>query len=88
MSKSESQEWGRLTVILVKSLCLAYIVRLTKSLGQAVDTNELEWDSKVGKINCNTSKIIRLGSKSESQEWGRLIVRLAKSLGQAIYTNE
>jgi hypothetical protein len=30
MSKSESQEWGRLTV------------RLVKSLGQAVDTNELE----------------------------------------------
>jgi hypothetical protein len=28
MSKSESQEWGRLTV------------RLVKSLGQAVDTNE------------------------------------------------
>ena len=30
MSKSESQEWGRLTVSLVKSL------------GQAVETNELE----------------------------------------------
>jgi hypothetical protein len=30
MSKSESQEWGRLTV------------RLVKSLGQAVDTNVLE----------------------------------------------
>ena len=30
MSKSESQEWGRLTV------------RLVKSLGQAVDTNDLE----------------------------------------------
>jgi hypothetical protein len=30
MSKSESQAWGRLTV------------RLVKSLGQAVDTNELE----------------------------------------------
>jgi hypothetical protein len=30
MSKGESQEWGRLTV------------RLVKSLGQAVDTNELE----------------------------------------------
>jgi hypothetical protein len=42
----------------------------------------------VGKINSNTRKIIRLGSKSESQEWGKLIVRLAKSLGQAIYTNE
>ena len=30
MSSSESQEWGRLTV------------RLVKSLGQVVDTNELE----------------------------------------------
>jgi hypothetical protein len=30
MSKSQSHEWGRLTV------------RLVKSLGQAVDTNELE----------------------------------------------
>ena len=30
MSKRESQEWGRLTV------------RLVKSLGQAVDTHELE----------------------------------------------
>jgi hypothetical protein len=30
MSYSESQEWGRLTV------------RLVKSLGQAVNTNELE----------------------------------------------
>jgi hypothetical protein len=30
MSKGESQEWGRLTV------------RLVKSLGQAVDTHELE----------------------------------------------
>ena len=30
MRKSQSQEWGRLTV------------RLVKSLGQAVDTNEFE----------------------------------------------
>jgi hypothetical protein len=42
MSKSESQGCGRLTV------------RLVKSLGQAVDTNELEWDSRVGKINSKT----------------------------------
>ena len=42
MSKSESQKRGRLTVKLVKSLGLAYTVRLTKSLRQAVDTNELE----------------------------------------------
>ena len=40
MSSSESQEWGRLTVRLVKSLALAWTVRLAKSLGQAVDTNE------------------------------------------------
>ena len=30
MSQSESREWGKLTV------------RLVKSLGQAIDTNELE----------------------------------------------
>jgi hypothetical protein len=41
MSKSESQEWGRLTV------------RLVKSLGQIVYTNE----SRVGKINSKTSRI-------------------------------
>ena len=41
------QEWGRLTV------------RLVKSLGQAVDTNELGCASRVGKINSNTSKFIR-----------------------------
>jgi hypothetical protein len=40
-------EWGRLTV------------RLGKSFGQAVDTNELERASRVGKINSSTSKIIR-----------------------------
>jgi hypothetical protein len=51
MSKSECQEWGRLTV------------RLIKSVGQTVDTNELEWESRVGKINSKTSKII----KSESR---------------------
>jgi hypothetical protein len=32
-------------------------VRLLKSLGPVVDTNELEWESKVGKIN---SKIVLL----------------------------
>ena len=51
MSKSEGQELGRLTV------------RLVKSLGQAVDTNELEWDSRVGKINSKTCKIIRSDSR-------------------------
>ena len=35
MSSSERQEWGRLRVRLVKSLVI-------KSLGQGVDTNELE----------------------------------------------
>jgi hypothetical protein len=29
--------------------------------GQAVDTNELEWESRVGRINSKTSKIIRSG---------------------------
>ena len=72
MSYSESQEWGRLTVRLVKSLGQAVdkheleweskvrrlTVRLVKSFGQAVDTHELEWESRVGKINSNISKII------------------------------
>jgi hypothetical protein len=44
-----SQEWGRLTV------------RLVKSLGQAVDTNELEWESRVGNITSKTSKVIKSG---------------------------
>jgi hypothetical protein len=47
MSKSESQKSGKLTV------------RLVKSFGQAVDAHELEWESKVGKINNKTSKIIK-----------------------------
>jgi hypothetical protein len=47
MSWSESQEQGKLTV------------RLVIFLGQAVDTNELEWESRVGKINSKTSKIIK-----------------------------
>jgi hypothetical protein len=33
-------------------------VRLVKSFGQAVDTHELELESRVGKINSKTSKII------------------------------
>jgi hypothetical protein len=60
MSQSESQEWGRLTV------------RLVKSLGQAVETNEVEWESRVGKINSKTSKIIRSGSR---KKWGRVRVK-------------
>ena len=47
MSWSESQERGRLTV------------RLVVLLGQAVDINELERESRVGKINSKTSKIIK-----------------------------
>jgi hypothetical protein len=43
----ESQERGRLTV------------RLVILLGKAVDTNELEWESRVGKINSKNSKIIK-----------------------------
>ena len=70
MSSSERQEWGRLTIRLVKSL--GQIVdtnelqrdsrvgrltaRLVKSLGQGVDKNELQRDSRVGKINSKTSK--------------------------------
>jgi hypothetical protein len=47
-------------------------VRLEQSLGQAVDTNELEWESRVGKINSKTSKIIRLGSR---YKWVRVRVK-------------
>ena len=60
MRQSESQEWGRLTV------------RLLKSFGQAVDTHELELESRVGKINSKASKIIKQQlqmSQSESQKW-------------------
>ena len=32
-------------------------VRLVKSFGQAVDTHELERESKVGEINSKTSKV-------------------------------
>ena len=79
MSQSESQEWARVTV------------RLVKSFGQTVDTNELERESRVGKINSKTSTIIKQQiqvSQSESQEWGRLTVRLEKSFGQALDTHE
>ena len=60
MNQSESQEWGRLTI------------RLEKSLGQAVDANELKWESRVGKINSKTSKIIRSDSR---YKWVRVIVK-------------
>jgi hypothetical protein len=60
MSKSESQKWGKLTV------------RLVMSLGQAVDTNELEWESRVGKINSKTSNVIRPGSR---YIWARVRVK-------------
>jgi hypothetical protein len=43
--------WGRLTV------------RLVKSFGQAIDRNELECESGVGKINSKTSEIILSGSR-------------------------
>ena len=60
MSKSENQEWGILTV------------RLLKSLGQAVYTNELEWESRMGKINSKTSNVIRSGS---IYKWARVRVK-------------
>ena len=34
-------------------------LRLVKSFGKGVDTHELEIESRVGKINSKTSKIIR-----------------------------
>ena len=51
MSKSENQELGILTV------------RLVKSLGQELDTNEIVWESRVWKINSKTSKVISSGSR-------------------------
>ena len=43
--------WRRLTV------------RLVKSFGQAVDTHELECESRVRKINSKTSEIIWSGNR-------------------------
>jgi hypothetical protein len=60
MSWSESQKSGRLTV------------KLVQSFGLAVDTHELEWESKVGEINSKTSKIIWSGSR---YTWGRVRVK-------------
>jgi hypothetical protein len=42
------------------------------SLGQAVDTNVLEWESRVGKINSKTSNFIRPGSRCK---WVRVRVK-------------
>ena len=50
MSQNERQKWGRLTE------------RLVKSLGLTLDTNELERESRVGKINIKTSEIIWSGN--------------------------
>ena len=50
MSQRESKKSGRLRV------------RLVKSFGQTVATNELEWESKVGKINSKTRQMIWSGS--------------------------
>ena len=47
-------------------------VRLVKSFGQAVDTHELEWEWRVGKINSKTSNIIRSGSRNI---WGRVRIK-------------
>ena len=60
MSYRESQKSGRLTV------------RLVKAFGQTVDTNELEWESRVGKIKSKISKIIRSDSR---YKWVRVRVK-------------
>jgi hypothetical protein len=44
----------------------------TSLTGPVVDTNELEWESRVGMINSKTSKIIRSGSK---YKWVRVSVK-------------
>jgi hypothetical protein len=40
-----------------------FVSHSVKSFGQAVDTHELEGESRVGKINSKTSKIIWSGSR-------------------------
>jgi hypothetical protein len=40
--------------------------------GQAVDPSELEWESRVGMINSNSSQIIWSGSRSK---WVRVRVK-------------
>jgi hypothetical protein len=40
--------------------------------GPVVDTNELEWESRVGMINSKTSKIIRYSSR---YKWVRVRVK-------------
>ena len=56
MSQSESQGLGRLTG------------RLVKSFGQKADTNELESESKVGKIKRKTSKSLGLAVDTNEVE--------------------
>ena len=40
-----------------------------KSLGETVDTNELEWESRMGKNNKKTSKL-SLAVDTNELEWG------------------
>jgi hypothetical protein len=57
MSWSESQEWRRLTV------------RLDKSFGQAVDTNDLEWESKWVKLTVRLVKSFSQAVDTHELEW-------------------
>ena len=57
MSWSESQEWGRLTV------------RLVILLGQAVDTNELEWEASVGRLTVRLEKSLGQAVETNEVEW-------------------
>jgi hypothetical protein len=59
-SKTSKIIWSgsRSTLVRVRVKRGKIKVRLVKSFGQRVDTNELERESRVGKINSKTSKII------------------------------
>ena len=73
MSKSENQEWGILTV------------RLLKSLGQAVYTNELEWESRVGKIKSKTRKSFGLAVDTHELEWESIVGKINSTTSKVIW---
>ena len=73
MSKSENQELGILTV------------RLLKSLGQAVDTNELEWESRVGKIKSKTKKSFGLAVDTHELEWESIVGKINSTTSKVIW---
>jgi hypothetical protein len=53
-----STPWPNDFTGLIVNLLHSWTVGLVKSLGQVVDANDLEWESRVGMINSKISKII------------------------------